>query len=346
MNNTATILGLQKFGTKDETASHASPVTRHPSRPIHCLTFDIEEHFQVSAFESPMRRRHWDTFESRVERNTEKILELLRMRDVRATFFVLGWVAERHPKLIRRIADEGHEVASHGYAHELVTLQSPSKFREDIRKTKGILEEIIRGPVLGYRAPSFTITRETSWAFQILVEEGYVYDSSVFPILHHTYGMPGAKTRSHVVLTEAGPLWEFPLSTATVAGLRLPIAGGGYFRLFPYRLFRRMLKRVEACGQVLVMYLHPWELDPDQPRMHGPLLSRFRHYVNLQKTEGRLRQLLEDFRFAPICDAIPLMTKLKQTRTVIIQRSVSPSGNEAVMDIGQRSKECELSPPS
>ena len=337
MNNQATILGLQRFGAKDETASHASRVTCHPSPPIHCLTFDIEEHFQVSAFESPMRRRHWDNCESRVERNTEKILELLRMRDVRATFFVLGWVAERHRKLIRRIADEGHEVASHGYAHELVTLQSPGKFREDIRKTKGILEEIISGPVLGYRAPSFTITRETTWAFRILVEEGYVYDSSVFPILHHTYGMPGANTKSHVVPTEAGPLWEFPLSTATMAGLRLPIAGGGYFRLFPYRLLRRLLKRVEADGQVLVMYLHPWELDPDQPRMNGPLLSRFRHYVNLQKTEGRLMQLLDDFRFAPICDAIPLMTKLKQTKTVMIQRSLSPRGNEVGIDIGQQS---------
>jgi len=337
MNNQATILKRQQSGTEDENHSHSSPVTRHPSRQVHCLTFDIEEHFQVSAFESPMRRRHWDNFESRVERNTEKILELLRIRDVRATFFVLGWVAERHRKLIRKIADEGHEVASHGYAHELITLQTPIKFREDVRRTKAIIEEIVSRPVLGYRAPSFTITPDTTWAFRILVEEGYVYDSSVFPILHHTYGMPGAKTKSHVVLTESGPLWEFPLSTATMAGLRLPIAGGGYFRLFPYKLLRRLLKRVEASGQVLVMYLHPWELDPDQPRMHGPLLSRVRHYINLQKTEGRLMQLLEDFRFAPIRDAVPLMTKLKQTKTVIIQRSSSPRGNGVRMVAGQRS---------
>ena len=340
MNNQATILGRQQSGAYNKTDSLSSltqSLSPMANSLVHCLTFDIEEHFQVSAFESPMRRRHWDHCESRVERNTEKILELLRMRDVRATFFVLGWVAERHRKLIKRIADEGHEIASHGYAHELITLLSPNQFREDIRKTKGILEEINSAPVLGYRAPSFTITRDTTWAFQILVEEGYVYDSSVFPILHHIYGMLGAKTKSHVVLTEAGPLWEFPLSTATMAGLRLPIAGGGYFRLFPYRLLRRMLKRVEADGQGLVMYLHPWELDPDQPRMHGPLLSRFRHYVNLQKTEGRLMQLLEDFRFAPIRDAIPLITMLKQTKTVMIQRSVSPSGNEVRIDLGQGS---------
>jgi polysaccharide deacetylase family protein (PEP-CTERM system associated) len=304
---------------------------------VHCLTFDIEEHFQVSAFESPMRRRHWENFESRVERNTEKLLELLRMRDIRATFFVLGWIAERHRRLVKRIVDEGHEVASHGYAHELVTLQTPSRFQEDIRKTKMMLEDLIGAPVLGYRAPSFTMTRETTWAFRILAEEGYVYDSSVFPVWHPTYGMPGAKTTRHVVLTDAGPIWEFPLSTAKIAGLRLPIAGGGYFRLFPYGLTRKLLKRVKAGGQGLVMYLHPWELDPDQPRMHGPLLSRFRHYVNLEKTEGRLIRLLEDFRFAPIRDAVPSMTKLKQTKTVIVQRSASPGGNGVRIDIGKPS---------
>ncbi len=315
----------------------AESTDRRASRPVNCLTFDIEEHFQVSAFESPMRRRHWENFESRVVRNTEKILELLRMRDVRATFFVLGWVAERHRHLVRRIASEGHEVASHGYAHELITLQTPGEFREDVRKTKAILEEIIGGPVQGYRAPSFTITRETTWAFKILAEEGYLYDSSVFPVLHPTYGMPGAKTKCHVVLTQAGPLWEFPLSTATIGGLRLPVAGGGYFRLFPYGLIRRLLRRVEAEGQALVMYLHPWELDPDQPRMHGPLLSRFRHYVNLHKTEGRLMQLLGDFRFAPIRDAILPMMKLKETKTVIVQRSFTPHGNGAQAVIRQPS---------
>jgi len=285
-----------------------------------CLTFDIEEHFQVSAFESPMRRRHWDRFESRVERNTEKILELLRKRDVRATFFVLGWVAERHPDLVRRIAREGHEVASHGYAHELITTQTQDQFQEDVRRAKGILEDLIGEKVLGYRAPSFTITRETIWALTILVEEGHVYDSSVFPIFHDRYGMPGAYPWVHEVATEAGVIWEIPLSTVSLGGFRMPIAGGGYFRLFPYNLLRQLLGRVQAQGQPLVMYLHPWELDPDQPRMNGSLVSRFRHYVNLHKTEERLVSLLHEFAFGPIRETIQSVRELDATRA----RSTQP----------------------
>jgi len=267
-------------------------------KQTHCLTFDVEEHFQVSAFDSPMRRRHWDQFESRVERNTEKLLDLLAASNVRATFFVLGWVAERHPGLVRAIAREGHEVASHGYAHELVTVQTPATFREDVRKAKVLLEDLLGLPVLGYRAPSFTITQDTIWALRILVEEGYLYDSSIFPILHDRYGMPGANPLCHRLSTEVGPLWEIPPSTVKIVGLQVPIAGRGYFRLFPYPLLRQLLKRVEAKGHPLVIYLYPWELDPDQPRMQGPLLSRYRQYINLHKTEDRLIHLLRDFRFA------------------------------------------------
>lgn len=270
----------------------------------HCLTFDIEEHFQVSAFDSPMRRRHWSRLESRVEGNTAKLLDLLETYGVRATFFVLGWVAERHPSLVRRIANANHEVASHGYAHELITAQTPGQFREDVRRAKGILEDIIGAAVLGYRAPSFTITRETLWALPILVEEGYAYDSSVFPILHNRYGLPGACPWPHRLDTCAGLLWEIPPSTVKIAGFRSPIAGGGYLRLYPFQALRWLLKRAEAAGHPLVMYLHAWELDPHQPRMNGPLLSRFRHYVGLHKTEERLRQLLRDFAFAPIRDVI------------------------------------------
>jgi len=273
---------------------------------IHCLTFDIEEHFQVSAFDSPMRRRHWSHFESRVERNTEKLLELLAMRDIRATFFVLGWVAERHPELVRRIAQMGHEVASHGYAHELITVQTPAGFREDVRRAKGILEDRIGAPVLGYRAPSFTITQETSWALPILVEEGYVYDSS------------GSKSGTDGVCQclppDAGTLWEIPPSTLPIAGVRMSIAGNEYFRLLPYGLLLRLLKRVETDGQPLVMCLRSWELDPDQPRMSGPLLARFRHYVNLHKTEGRLIHLLNEFSFGPIREAIAPIRHLYQKR--------------------------------
>ncbi|MFO0769004.1 MAG: XrtA system polysaccharide deacetylase [Nitrospiraceae bacterium] len=267
---------------------------------LHSLSFDVEEHFQVSAFESPMRRRHWGQFESRVQANTERILRLLSAKDIRATFFVLGWVAERCPDLVRRIALEGHEVASHGYGHQLVTSLTPEEFREDVRRAKGILEGILSQPVHGYRAPSFTITQQTLWALPILIEEGYCYDSSIFPVVHDRYGVPGANPNVHQIVTSSGELWEAPPSTVTFCGFRLPIAGGGYFRLYPYGILRGFLRRLEREGSSFVMYLHPWELDPDQPRMEGPLLSRVRHYLNLHKTESRLARLLEDFRFAPI----------------------------------------------
>ena len=264
-----------------------------------CLTFDIEEHFQVSAFDTPSRRRQWEGLESRVEANTDKILGLLAERNVRATFFVLGWVAERHPQVVRAIARQGHEIASHGYAHKLITSQTPDQFRSDIRKAKDILEELSGSRVLGYRAPSFTITPKTLWALPILVEEGYAYDASIFPIHHDRYGMPGANPLPHRLQTESGSIWEMPPSTLEMAGVRVPIAGGGYFRLFPYPVLRRCLKTAEAQAGPLVMYLHPWELDPEQPRMEGPLVSRFRHYVNLDKTTSRFLQLLDDFAFEP-----------------------------------------------
>ncbi|GIW54473.1 MAG: hypothetical protein KatS3mg082_0877 [Nitrospiraceae bacterium] len=206
------------------------PVTRSLG---HCLTFDIEEHFQVSAFESPMRRRHWEKFESRVERSTFKVLEMLEKHGLRATFFILGWVAERNRGMVRAIAEGGHEVASHGYGHELIMTQAPVQFREDVRKAKHILEDIIGQAVLGYRAPSFTITRETLWALPILVEEGHKYDSSIFPTLHGLYGIPTAPPHCHLLDTSAGSLWEIPPSTARIAGIRIPVAGGAYLRLLP-----------------------------------------------------------------------------------------------------------------
>ena len=266
---------------------------------IHCLTFDIEEHFHVSAFDSPMRRRHWNQFESRVQGTTERLLDILVKENVRATFFVLGWVAERHPELVRRIAQMGHEVSSLGYAHELISAQTPERFREDVRKAKTVLENILAQPVLGYRAPSFTITDETSWALRILVEEGYFYDSSV--------SKSGADGSCHCLSTDAGTLWEVTPSTIQIAGVRMSIAGNGYFRLLPDGLLLRSLKRVETDGHPLVMCLRSWELDPEQPRMNGPLLSRFRHYVNLHKTEDRLIHLLNEFSFGPIRQAIAPM---------------------------------------
>lgn len=271
---------------------------------VHCLSFDIEEHFQVSAFASPMRQRHWDVIESRVERNTEVILTLLDEKQFKATFFILGWVAERYPHLVRRLVAGGHEIASHGYGHELISAQTPQLFRDDIRRAKEILENITGTPVYGYRAPSFSITEQTKWALPILVEEGYLYDSSIFPILHDRYGMRGTNPYGHCIETSSGKIWELPPSTVKLGGFRFPVAGGGYFRLYPYPLLRWMLQRIEAEGQPLVVYLHPWELDPMQPRMKGSLLSQFRHYLNLTKTRGRLSSLLGDFDFCPLRNII------------------------------------------
>lgn len=273
-------------------------------RPVHCLSFDIEEHFQVSAFESPIRRHNWDLFESRVERNTDKILDLIEFKGLRATFFILGWVAERCPALVRRICAGGHEIASHGYAHELVTSQAPQKFREDIRKTKAILEDLTGQHVCGYRAPSFSITNKSSWALSILCEEGYEYDTSIVPIIHDRYGMPEAPSVVHQLKTESGIIWEIPPSTVSICGMRVPIGGGGYFRIFPYWMFKALFQKAEGTNSPLVTYFHPWEIDPDQPRMKGSRLSRFRHYTNLHRTHERLTRLLDDFAFAPIKEII------------------------------------------
>jgi polysaccharide deacetylase family protein (PEP-CTERM system associated) len=260
---------------------------------VHCLTFDIEEHFQVSRFDSPIRRRHWGSFESRVTPNTCKVLDLLARYQTRATFFVLGWVAERHPGLIKQIAECGHEIASHGYGHELVTAQTPELFRADVRKAKQILEDLTGSPVQGYRAPGFTITRETLWALPILAEEGYTYDSSIVPIRHDHCGLPGSDPWHHLRQTSSGPIWEIPPSTVN-------------FRLLPFPALCGLLRRTEQKGRPLVMYFHPWELDPLQPHMEGPLLSQFLHYLNLDKMEFRISTLMNTFRFGPIAEQIDL----------------------------------------
>jgi polysaccharide deacetylase family protein (PEP-CTERM system associated) len=273
---------------------------------VHCLTFDIEEHFQVSRFDSPIRRRHWGSFESRVTTNTCKMLDLLARYQTRATFFVLGWVAERHPGLIKQIAECGHEIASHGYGHELVTAQTPELFRADVRRSKQILEDLTGSPVQGYRAPGFTITRETLWALPILAEEGFTYDSSVVPIRHDHCGVPGSDPWHHLKQTASGPIWEVPPSTVNLGGIRLPIAGGIYFRLLPFPLLCGLLQRIEQKGRPLVMYFHPWELDPHQPHMEGPFLSQLFHYMNLDKMEFRVSTLMNTFRFGPIAEQIDL----------------------------------------
>ena len=269
---------------------------------MHCLTFDIEEHFQVSRFDSPIRRRHWGSFESRVTSNTCKLLDLLARHQTRATFFILGWVAERHPALIKQIVECGHEVASHGYAHELVTAQTPELFRADVKRAKQILEDLTGLPIHGYRAPGFTITRETLWALPVLAEEGFTYDSSIVPIRHDHCGIPGADPWPHLRQTASGPIWEIPPSTAKLGGLRLPIAGGSYFRLLPFALLHRLLKGIEKQGRPLMMYFHPWELDPHQPHMEGTFFSHLFHYRNLDQMEYRISSLMTSFQFGPIAE--------------------------------------------
>ena len=273
-------------------------------KPRHVLSFDVEEHFQVAAFWSVARRREWDRLTSRVECNTRKITDLLSEHSTKATFFVLGWIAERHPDLVKDLAQQGHEIASHGYGHELVHTQTPMQFREDVRRSKKILEDLIGRPVVGYRAPSFSITSRTEWAIPVLIEEGYRYDSSIYNRFRSTQGNTVTRTGTYQLETEAGTIWEVSPSTMNACGLQLPVAGGGYFRLFPYAASKMFLKNLEKQGFQLVMYLHPWELDPDQPRMDGSALSKVRHYLNLDQTEQRLRWLLKDFSFAPINEAI------------------------------------------
>jgi polysaccharide deacetylase family protein (PEP-CTERM system associated) len=272
---------------------------------LNALTIDVEDYFQVTAFERYVRRDQWDSYPLRVEGNTSRILDMLDEFDVKATFFVLGWVAERCPSLVKRIGARGHEIASHGYGHELVYNIGPTRFREDIRKSKGILEDLIGGRVHGYRAPSYSITGKSLWALDILTEEGFTYDSSIFPIVHDVYGIPGGKRFPHDIETAGGIIKEFPISTFPLRIGRwrnqLPIAGGGYLRLLPVSLVFRAISCInEQEGQPTVVYFHPWEIDPDQPRIPAGLKSRFRHYLNLHRMEAKVRYLLCKVRFSTI----------------------------------------------
>lgn len=273
---------------------------------VNALTVDVEDWFQVSALAGSVARDDWSHMESRVERNTDRLLDMFDRAGVRGTFFVLGWVAERNPGIVRAIADAGHEVASHGYSHRLIYEQTPAEFREETRRSRALLEDEAQRPVLGYRAASYSVTRKSLWALDEIAEAGFTWDSSIFPVHHDRYGIAGFERWPHRLRTPAGfELIEFPLTTWRLAGFDLPIAGGGYFRLYPYRFSRRGLRSVNRRdGHPFVFYLHPWEIDPDQPRVKAPLLSRFRHYNNLDRCEGRLARLLGDFRFAPMGEVL------------------------------------------
>lgn len=273
---------------------------------VNAMSVDVEDYFHVAALAEAISRDDWDSMNARVEQSTRRLLDVFADAGTRATFFTLGWVAERHPGLVRDIHAAGHEVACHGYSHKLVYQQSPAEFREETLRSKGLLEDLAGVPVAGYRAASYSITPKSRWALDILVEAGFAYDSSIFPVRHDLYGMPGAQRFPHVLETDGGAkIVEFPPSTARVLGQNLPAAGGGYFRLYPYPLSRWLMRRVnDGEGQPTVFYLHPWEVDPDQPRVETGWKSRFRHYNNLDKCEARLRRLLGEFRFGTVRDVL------------------------------------------
>jgi polysaccharide deacetylase family protein (PEP-CTERM system associated) len=265
--------------------------------PRNAMTVDVEEYFQVAAFEDRIRRDAWERYPARAALNTGRVLDAFAEHGVHATFFMLGWVAEREPALVRRIVDEGHELASHGYDHTRATMLDRAAFVADVTRTKKMLEDLSGRPVRGYRAPSYSIGTRNLWALEALLEAGYAYSSSIYPIRHDLYGMPEAP-RFAFRLHRDGIL-ELPVTTVEVAGAKLPAGGGGYFRLLPYGLYAWALRRVNGRDrQPGIFYFHPWELDPGQPRIDGASLrSRFRHYVNLDTMEGRLRRLLRDFRW-------------------------------------------------
>lgn len=267
---------------------------------LHIFTVDVEEYFQVGVFDDVITRDRWDSMPSRVDASVDLLLELLDRHGSRGTFFTLGWIADRHPHVVRRICEAGHEVASHGWWHRRVVTLSPDEFRRDAHDSKAALEDVCGTAVLGFRAPNFSIVPGCEWAFDVLVEEGYRYDSSIFPIRRPGYGYPDAPPVPYLIKRPAGTLCELPLATTRVGRFRVPAAGGAYIRHFPYSLTRRAFREYEASGIPGTFYIHPWELDPGQPRLRAPLSRRLRHYSGLSRTLPRLERLLSEFRFSSV----------------------------------------------
>lgn len=268
-------------------------------RPVNALTVDVEDYFHVSAFNGVISKEDWGRLPSRVERNTERLLELFDSYSVRATFFVLGWVAERFPELVRKIAAQGHEIGCHGYSHSLIYQQEPQGFRQETERARACLQDESQQAVNGYRAASWSITVSSIWALDILADLGFRYDSSIFPIRRDLYGIPGAERFLHTRTTTQGELVELPPATVQWGGKTVPVAGGGYFRLYPYVFTKAALRRINAHERKpFVFYIHPWEIDPGQPRLKAGIKSRMRHYLNLKRCESRLHRLLKDFRFS------------------------------------------------
>ena len=268
---------------------------------INALTIDVEDYFQVEAFKDHIDRNKWDQYSVRVEKNVSVILALLSEKKITATFFILAWIAERYPELVKKIHAEGHEIGSHGYDHKLIYLQKPKDFFEETVRSKKTLEDLVGDEVLGYRAATFSITHKSLWAIDSLIEAGFKYDSSIYPGRHDRYGLPGSPTEPYVITTDIGEITEFPVSVLRLWKGVMPIAGGGYFRLFPYWFSRWAYQKINRSTGPFMFYLHPWEVDPDQPRIDGiSRVTAFRHYINLVLCEKKLTKLTNDFEFTSL----------------------------------------------
>ena len=281
---------------------------RYPSpsgRVLNALSVDVEDYFHASAFDRVVPRASWDEYESRVVPNTHRLLDLFDEQRVKGTFFVLGWVAAKFPELVKEIASRGHELASHGFHHQLVYMLTPAQFRDDIRRAKGTIEQAGGVRVRGYRAPSFSIVRSSLWALEVLIEEGHTYDASIFPIRHDRYGIADAPRIAHTIQRPAGSIVELPASTVRIGNSNYPIAGGGYFRLFPYAATKWGISRVNLRdGEPVSLYIHPWEVDPEQPKLEASRTTQLRHHVGMNTTLDKLRQVTTDFAFGPITDVL------------------------------------------
>jgi polysaccharide deacetylase family protein (PEP-CTERM system associated) len=280
------------------------------SRFLNAMTVDVEDYFHASAFDRVVSRATWGELDSRVVANTRRLLDLFSEHHVRATFFMLGWVAQRFPGLVRDIAADGHELASHGHDHQLVYLLTPAQFREDVRRAKSTIEAITGVPVLGYRAPSFSIVKTSLWALDVLIDEGHTFDASIYPIRHDRYGIADAPRAAHVIQRPAGSIVEVPSSTVRFGSTNYPIAGGGYFRLFPYAATKWGIDKVNTTDRApVVLYIHPWEIDPQQPRLPASRTTLMRHHVGMTTTLDKLRRVMTDFSFGPVSQVLEARTQ-------------------------------------
>lgn len=299
----------------DPGAAHLAPARRlhaglmPSSTTAHFFTVDVEEYFQVKALESAVSRDQWTSCQTRVARSIDALLEMLDRHNARGTFFVLGWIAKHRPDVVRAIAGAGHEIASHGFWHERVTALDPASFRKDVSTAKQTLEDLVNAEVVGYRAPSFSIIPGGEWAFDILIEEGYKYDSSLFPIRRPGYGYPGSPRIPHIIQRPSGFLAEFPLATTSFLGYAVPAAGGGYLRQFPLGIIRRAFREAGARGEPATFYIHPWEMDAAQPRLEVSALNRLRHYRGLDRTVQRVDLLLGEFTFTTISSFLSVLNE-------------------------------------